>query len=70
MRLGYARVSAGEQNLAQQIDALRAAGADEIFEDTGVSGSTVFKPAYGDMLVSVRPSPCCVDRVSWRGSDR
>jgi len=50
MKLGYARVSTGEQNLALQIDALRAAGAERIFEDKGVSGSTVFKPAYGDML--------------------
>lgn len=63
MRLGYARVSAGEQNLAQQIDALRAAGADEIFEDTGVSGSTVFKPAYGDMLRHARAGD---EIVIWR----
>jgi DNA invertase Pin-like site-specific DNA recombinase len=50
VKLGYARVSTGEQNLALQIDALRSAGADRIFEDKGVSGSTVFKPAYGDLL--------------------
>ncbi len=54
MKLGYARVSTGEQNLALQIDALRAAGAERIFEDKGVSGSTVFKPAYGDMLRHAR----------------
>lgn len=54
MKIGYARVSTGEQNLALQIDALRAAGAERIFEDKGVSGSTVFKPAYGDMLRHAR----------------
>lgn len=54
MKLGYARASTGEQNLALQIDALRAAGAERIFEDKGVSGSTVFKPAYGDMLRHAR----------------
>ncbi|WP_411911571.1 recombinase family protein [Novosphingobium pituita] len=30
MKFGYARVSTGEQNLALQIDALRAAGAERI----------------------------------------
>lgn len=54
MKLGYVRVSTGEQNLALQIDALRAAGVERIFEDKGVSGSTVFKPAYGDMLRQAR----------------
>jgi DNA invertase Pin-like site-specific DNA recombinase len=50
MKLGYARVSTAEQNLALQVDALRAAGAERIFEDKGISGSTVLKPAYGEMM--------------------
>lgn len=54
MRFGYARVSTDEQSLALQVDALRAAGADRIFEDHGVSGSAVIKPAYRDMLRMVR----------------
>lgn len=54
MKFGYARVSTGEQNLALQIDALRAAGAERIFEDHGVSGSTVFKPAYCDLVRQLR----------------
>lgn len=54
MKFGYARVSTSEQNLALQIEALRAAGAERIFEDKGISGSMVLKPAYGEMLRQAR----------------
>jgi hypothetical protein len=63
MKLGYARVSTGEQNLALQIDALRAAGAERIFEDKGVSGSAVFKPAYTDLLRAARAGD---EVIVWR----
>lgn len=55
MKIGYARVSTGEQNLDLQIDALRAAGAERIFEDRGVSGSAVFKPGYVELVRQLRP---------------
>jgi DNA invertase Pin-like site-specific DNA recombinase len=55
MKLGYARVSTSGQNLTLQLDALRGAGCERIFEDQGVSGSTLFKPAYGDLLRQARP---------------
>jgi DNA invertase Pin-like site-specific DNA recombinase len=38
--IGYARVSTDDQTPALQIDALRQAGAVEVFEDAGVSGAT------------------------------
>ena len=63
MKLGYARVSADENNLLIQIEALREAGADRIFEDKGVSGSMVLKPAYGDML---REAKAGDEIIVWR----
>lgn len=63
MKIGYARVSTGEQNLALQRDALKSAGCDKIFEDQGVSGSAVFKPAYGEALRYARPGD---EIVVWR----
>lgn len=55
MKVGYARVSTDEQNLGSQIDALRAAGCERIFEDRGVSGSAVIKPALRECISFMRP---------------
>lgn len=38
--IGYARVSTDDQTTALQLDALRLAGATEVFQDAGVSGAT------------------------------
>ncbi|WGS46876.1 recombinase family protein [Burkholderia sp. JSH-S8] len=44
MKIGYARVSTEEQNLALQIDALTRAGCDLFFTDQGISGSRFRRP--------------------------
>lgn len=50
---GYARISTAEQSLAPQIDALKAAGCDEIFEDC-VSGAKVDRPGLNQALYHLR----------------
>ncbi|NMN07530.1 MULTISPECIES: recombinase family protein [unclassified Novosphingobium] len=63
MKIGYARVSTGEQNLALQRDALRAAGCEKIYEDHGVSGSAVIKPQYDEALRAARAGD---EVIVWR----
>lgn len=56
MRLiGYARVSTDDQTSALQLDALRQAGAEEVFEDKGVSGATASRPALQRALAALQP---------------
>ena len=50
---GYARVSTDDQNLALQLDALRHAGCDEVFEDR-ISGKTTSRPALDRLLPLLR----------------
>lgn len=52
--IGYARVSTSEQDIALQLDALRAAGATRIFEDRGVSGAKVERPGLNGALSFLR----------------
>lgn len=60
MKIGYARISTGEQSLDLQRDALRQAGCAEVFEDSGISGIARRRPGLeaalarlttGDVLV-------------------
>lgn len=50
MRIGYARVSTTEQNLALQYDALNRAGCDLIYSDQGISGIEFVRPGLVDAL--------------------
>lgn len=53
MKIGYARVSTEEQNLALQWDALCEAGCAEIYSDDGVSAVARRRPAFERALAAV-----------------
>jgi DNA invertase Pin-like site-specific DNA recombinase len=63
MKIGYARVSTEEQNLALQLDALQLAGCTQIFRDEGVSGSSVNRKGLSDALASLEAGDTL---VVWR----
>lgn len=50
MKIGYARVSTGEQHLDLQLTALKKAGCDKILSDHGVSGSRFDRPGLREAL--------------------
>ena len=53
MLLGYARVSTDQQDHALQLDALRAAGCDKVFVETG-SGTRADRPELAKVLEQAR----------------
>ncbi len=63
VKIGYARVSSGEQNLDLQRDALTAAGCGMVFEDDGVSGTARRRPGLDRALAAIKPSDTL---VTWR----
>lgn len=62
-RIGYARVSTDEQNLALQLDALRAAGCDLVFSDEGISGAASNRPSLRRALRTLRKGDVL---ITWR----
>jgi len=54
VKYGYARTSTGDQTTALQIAALKGARCSHVFEDQGISGATVRRPALERCLKSLR----------------
>jgi DNA invertase Pin-like site-specific DNA recombinase len=63
MKIGYARVSTTEQNLALQCDALNRAGCDSIYTDHGISGAEFIRPGLDGALQALQPGDTL---VVWR----
>lgn len=59
MRVGYARVSTGDQSLDLQRDELTVAGCEKIFEET-VSGARDDRPKLSECLGYLRPGDTLV----------
>lgn len=62
-KIGYARVSTGDQTPALQIDALKDAGCDPIFTDHGVSGVATKRPQLDKCLNALKAGDTL---VVWR----
>jgi DNA invertase Pin-like site-specific DNA recombinase len=62
MKIGYARVSTEDQNLALQRDALNAAGCERVFEDKE-SGAKADRPGLAEARAFARPGDVL---VVWR----
>lgn len=62
MRIGYARVSTTEQNIDLQLDALRKAGCEKIFEDHA-SGMKSDREGYAEGWKTLQPGDTL---VVWR----
>ena len=59
-RIGYARVSTGEQHPEAQEDKLRAAGCELVFTDKGVSGTMARRPQWDKLLADLQPGDTLV----------
>jgi len=62
MKIGYARVSTGDQNPQLQLDALKKAGCEKIFQDQQ-GGAKTDREGLADALNYVRDGDCL---VVWR----
>ncbi len=63
MKIGYARVSTDDQNLALQRQTLEAAGCELVFEDQGISGAARNRPGLSEALTKLQAGDVL---VVWR----
>ena len=63
MKYGYARTSPGDQTTAPQLAALKRARCARIFEDRGLSASSLKRPALSRCLKTLRPGDTL---IVWR----
>lgn len=66
MRFGYARVSTSEQDLSSQLDALAAAGCDDVLSEK-IGATAANRPELARLLDKLRPGDvvvvCRLDRL-------
>ncbi|WP_414485153.1 recombinase family protein [Stutzerimonas frequens] len=55
MKIGYARVSTRDQKADLQVDALKQAGCERIYQDIA-SGAKSARPELDKLLANVRPT--------------
>lgn len=67
MKIGYARVSTAEQNLDLQLDALKAAGCQRIYEEHA-SGKHAERTELVNCLKALRPGDVLVVWRFWTGT--
>ena len=59
-RIGYARVSTGDQHPEIQVGRLHAAGCELVFTDKGVSGTQARRPQWDKLLEQLQPGDALV----------
>jgi DNA invertase Pin-like site-specific DNA recombinase len=71
MKLGYARVSKNDQETAAQVSALKSAGCEKIFRETGnlVKMRRFPKMRYSSSPASIRDAVVLVTQISENGSE-
>ena len=53
MKYGYARVSTTDQKLANQIELLKLAGAEKVFQEK-ITGTTTARPEFQKVLQALK----------------